>query len=162
MTQKELIDELNAQKELMIAVATGGPKIQEVNQQYIERRERILIELRRLNIDDTNPYGDLWAWYGKWSSGNMATWASRRVHVAEIHNALLDKVRSVSNSHSSQVFNEPTGWPRVDRTVDEVRRQIKSAASEEQFQSIGLLCRELLINVSQVVYDKDIHRLYRR
>lgn len=47
MPEDELIVEIEAQRSLMVAVATGGPRIQAVNQQYIERRERIAVELRR-------------------------------------------------------------------------------------------------------------------
>ena len=39
MTDDELIAEIEAQRSLMVAVATGGPRIQKVNQQYIERRD---------------------------------------------------------------------------------------------------------------------------
>ncbi len=47
MTDEEFINELEVQRGLMVSVATGGPRIQEVNQEYIERRERIAGELRR-------------------------------------------------------------------------------------------------------------------
>ena len=65
MTDDELTAEVENQRNLMIAVATGGPHIQEVNEQYIERRARIAAELRRRDIDDPNPHADLWAWYGR-------------------------------------------------------------------------------------------------
>lgn len=41
MTDDQLVTEIEAQRSLMVAVATGGPKIQEVNDQYRERRDRI-------------------------------------------------------------------------------------------------------------------------
>ena len=41
MTDDELIKEVVQQRGLMVAVATGGPRIQAVDQQYIERRERL-------------------------------------------------------------------------------------------------------------------------
>ena len=59
-----IVSELQAQKNLMVAVATGGPRIDDVNTEYIERRKRIHDELARLGITDANPYPDLWAWYG--------------------------------------------------------------------------------------------------
>jgi len=36
MTDDELIIEVEAQRSLMIAVATGGPRIEEVNKQYTD------------------------------------------------------------------------------------------------------------------------------
>jgi hypothetical protein len=56
-----------------------------------------------------------------------------------------------------EVIDEPTGWPKVDRQVDEMRLRLREAATEEQFQSIGHLCREALISVAQAVYKRDRH-----
>lgn len=52
-----------------------------------------------------------------------------------------------------QVFEEPTGWQKVDRQLQEVRLRLDTAESEEQYQAVGLLCREVLISVAQEVYD---------
>jgi hypothetical protein len=49
----------------MIAVATGGPRSLSVNGEYKERRDVIQTALERLGLDDPNPFGDLWTWYGK-------------------------------------------------------------------------------------------------
>ena len=57
----------------------------------------------------------------------------------------------------AQVFDEPTGWQKVDRQVQEVRLRLETAASEEQCQAVGLLCREVLISAAQEVYDQDRH-----
>jgi len=51
----------------------------------------------------------------------------------------------------------PTGWPRVDRTIGEIRNRLASAITEEQYQAIGLLCREALISLAQSVYDPEKH-----
>ena len=53
---KELIQKIEAQKGLMIAVATGGPKIKDVNAQYQQRRFEILTKLLDVGIEDPNPY----------------------------------------------------------------------------------------------------------
>jgi len=57
----------------------------------------------------------------------------------------------------AEVFEEPTGWQEVDRQVQEMRLRLDTAQSEVQFQAVGLLCREILISVSQQVYDPDLH-----
>ena len=51
------------------------------------------------------------------------------------------------------VFDEPTGWQKVDRQVQEIRLRLEEATSEEQYQAVGLLCREALISVSEEVYE---------
>ena len=58
----------------------------------------------------------------------------------------------------AQVFDEPTGWQKVDRQLQEVRFRLDTAESEEQYQAVGLLCRETLISVAQEVYDSERHR----
>jgi AbiJ N-terminal domain 3 len=56
-----------------------------------------------------------------------------------------------------EVFKEPTGWQKVDRQLQEVRLRLDTADSEEQYQTVGLLCRETLISVAQEVYDPIRH-----
>lgn len=51
------------------------------------------------------------------------------------------------------IFQEPTGWQKVDRQFQEVRLQLESAVNEEQYQTVGLLCREVMISVAQEVYN---------
>ena len=55
------------------------------------------------------------------------------------------------------VFEEPTGWQKVDRQLQEVRLRLDTAKSEEQYQAVGLLCRETLISVAQEVYNPVQH-----
>lgn len=57
----------------------------------------------------------------------------------------------------AQVFEEPTGWEKVDRQLEEVRLRLDRAESEEQYQAVGLLCREALISAAQEAYDADRH-----
>jgi hypothetical protein len=56
-----------------------------------------------------------------------------------------------------EIFEEPTGWPKVDRQMSEVRLRLREANTEEQFQAVGLLCREVLISLAQTVYDPKKH-----
>jgi hypothetical protein len=57
----------------------------------------------------------------------------------------------------TEVFEEPTGWPKVDRQHQEVRLRLETANTEEHYQTVGLLCREVLISVAQEVYDPARH-----
>lgn len=56
-----------------------------------------------------------------------------------------------------EIFEEPTGWPRVDRQIQEVRFRLDTAQSEKQYQAVGLLCRETLISAAQAVFDPSRH-----
>ncbi len=121
---KELLDEIEAQRSLMIAVATGGPRIQQVNLEYQERRQRIATTLAELDIPDPNPYSDLWAWYGKWSSGDLPSYNSRRQFISNLYSPLIDALKRGAAPRQSGVFREPTGWDKVDRTLSEIRHKL--------------------------------------
>jgi hypothetical protein len=57
----------------------------------------------------------------------------------------------------THLYDDPTGWQRVDRTMDRIRKLLTTASTEEHFQEIGVLCREGLISVAQAVFDYGLH-----
>jgi hypothetical protein len=154
---KELIQNIEAQKGLMITVATGGPKIKDVNAQYRNSRFEILTKLQDVGIDDPNPYPDLWSWYGKWSDGSLPSWQSRRKYIGALYQPLLDALTIRSKTTSFVQPQEPTGWARVDRNIDKIDNALAYAKNEEDFQTVGLLCREAIISLAQAVYDSKKH-----
>jgi hypothetical protein len=156
MGDQELIREIEGVIDLMISVATGGPRIDDVRVEYQRRRERIAAGLGERSLIDPNPYDDLWKWYGKWHSGDLPSYQSRRLYLADIYQPLLGRLRETPRMPAAVVF-EDTGWTRVDRAIGEIRRRLEEAQTEEQFQTIGLLCREIMISLAQSVYDSTRH-----
>ncbi|HZH77753.1 MAG TPA: hypothetical protein VEY88_17135 [Archangium sp.] len=155
---EQLRSDIDSQKSLMIAVATGGPRINTVETQYRERANRIRAGLSKLDIQDPNPYHDLWQWYGKWSSGDLPTYKARRDHVQELYASLLEHLSgNTSKTVASGPLREPTGWELVDRQLHKVRHSLEQAKNEEDFQNVGLLCRETLISLAQAVYSSERH-----
>lgn len=57
-----------------------------------------------------------------------------------------------------EVFDEPTGWDKADRQIEEARSDLRTATTEEQFQTVGLVCREAIISVAQEVFDPTLHK----
>lgn len=154
MKDQELLLALERLKATMIAVATGGPKIREVENEFGETFDIVAAELAARKIPNPLPYRDLWEWYGRWSSGDLPSWQSRRQFVNALFN---DLIRGIKQQSNQQRPAEPTGWTRVDRNVTEVRRSLERATTEEQYQTVGLLCRETLISLAQAVYDPSSH-----
>jgi hypothetical protein len=154
MTDLELVVELEAQRELMIAVATGGPDIDSANRDYRSRRAKISRALRIRRIKDPNPHSDLWQWYEYWS-GNLGNWASRRAYVSQLYDPLIDQL--TASPAGAIVFEELTGWDRVDRGIVKARRDLEIAETEEEFQAVGHLCREILISLGQATFDPARH-----
>jgi hypothetical protein len=48
-------------------------------------------------------------------------------------------------------------WDRVKRSLDEMSVRLASAVTEEQFQSVGHVAREVLISLAQAVFERDRH-----
>ena len=79
---------------------------------------------------------------------------------------MLSEVRQISGRSvfagtkigHTKVFEEPTGWAKVDRQMQEIKLRLDTANTEEQFQAVGLLCREVLISVAQELYDPSRHK----
>jgi len=156
--KSELERLIEAQIDLMIAVATGGPRIPIKNQEYKERRESIRNKLHPLNLNDPNPFADLWAWYGRWSSGDLPRYQSRREYVRALYRDLLEDLAGAPALSPSEPSREPTGWEKVDRIVDKIISSLDQSKNEEEFQAIGLLCREGLISLAQAVFDPLKHK----
>ncbi len=154
---EDILHKLDSLQSIMIAVSTGGPRINEVNAEYKEAFLSLTGDLEQWGIQNSIPYSDLWDWYGKWSSGDLPTYRSRREYIRGLVEPLEARLRDGLKSHQPKVFQEPTGWSRVDRNLGEVRTRLESATTEEQFQAVGLLSREALISLAQTVFDPNQH-----
>lgn len=48
-------------------------------------------------------------------------------------------------------------WDRVRRASQEMSERLRTSETEEQFQTVGTLAREVLISWAQAVYDRELH-----
>lgn len=153
----DLIQNIEKQKELMIDVSTGGSSIQDVNKEYIALKTDMKTKLMEFEIVDPNPYPDLWKWYSKWKDGSLPTYQSRRDYIIDLFQPLLDELHAQKSKSKSTQTLEPTGWKRVDRNIDKINKALETAKNEEDFQAVGLLCREAMISLAQAVFKADLH-----
>jgi len=158
LEKTELERLIEAQIDLMIAVATGGPRIEVKNQEYKKRRHAIRDKLESLGESDPNEFEDLWAWYGRWSSGDLPSYQSRRDYVRTLYRDLREELAGLPSANPAEPSKEPTGWEKVDRTVDKIITTLAKARNEEEYQTVGLLCRECLVSLAQSVYEAEKHR----
>lgn len=153
-----LLPELIIHREMMIDVSEGRKRIQEVDDYYGARQARLVEGCAGAGIRYENPHEGLWDWYHFWKEqGWEGSWAARRDYVRKL---FADPVRAAVG----RVYNpspvgerEPTGWELVDRQVAKARMQFDKASAEEDWQGVGLTCREVLISLGQAVYDADLH-----
>ena len=59
MTDDELVGVLEKQRAVMVAVATGGPRVDDVNFEYKRTYSLAAAELDKRDIRNPNPYPDL-------------------------------------------------------------------------------------------------------
>jgi hypothetical protein len=157
ISHEDLAKLLEAQKSVMLSVSTGGARIQNVNNEYQSRIEGIDEGLRERGLENPIPFKDLWEWYGKWSDGSLPKYQNRRDYLSEMFGPIINTIRGMKTASVNPVFEEPTGWNRVDRSMGEIKLRLAQAETEEQYQGIGLLARETLISVAQAVFVSDLH-----
>src|SRR5438046_7098397 len=122
MSDAELIAALESLRNTLTAVATGGPRIADVDEGYRNVFAAVAADLARRHIENPITYGSLWDWYGRWSSGDLPTYQSRRTFVGELINPIISRIRTGRAEEG-----QPTGWPLVDRTVGELRDRLAAA-----------------------------------
>jgi len=157
----ELRTLINQQADLMVAVATGGPRIEDKQDEYRERRRQIAGEIRRLGLEDPNPHSDLWAWYGHWTREFPAGgggYGARRAYVRELYGGLLDAIDSLEDRTVGSGLHEPTtGWERVDHQLAQLRERYATAETTEDAQGVGHLCREIFVSLADACFDRTKH-----
>jgi hypothetical protein len=157
ITASNLIQEIERQRDLMISVSTGGPRIDAVKDEYRNRRDLIRSRLRELGLEDPNPFDDLWEWYGRWSGGDLPSYRLRRSFLRELFAPLLKELVAIESGASASAYREPTGWPRVDRQLEKMKAQLARSKAEEDYQAVGLIARETLTSLAQAVFDPSKH-----
>jgi hypothetical protein len=149
-----LLAELLIHREMMISVATGGDRIQDVDDYYRAREARIK-SAKPEGMEYDNPHEGLWAWYQYWST-NLRGYQDRRQYVRRLFNPAIAFI--CSRPKLPLPPRLPTGWERVDRALAKARTQLETSSVEEEFQAIGLLCREAMISLAQAVFDPEVHQ----
>lgn len=156
-SKEQLLAEVNYLKDTLISVSTGGLRIQDINDEYQKRFSKIATALKRLTLDNPNHFNDLWQWYGKWSSGEMPHYKDRRAFIGEIYGNLLRTLQETEQPEILNVSVNLTGWERIERSVKEIKMRLRQAENEEQFQTVGLLCRETIISLAQAIFIEEKH-----
>lgn len=143
-------------RNIMVSVATGGNRIQDEDARYKRLHSQIERNCKKLNLTYNNSFCSLWDWFGKWKA-DFPTYQERRVFISELFAptlAYFDENESLSNI---ETFVELNDWERIKRTLIKIKRDSNNAKDEEDFQTIGLLCRDVIISLAQAVYNPIFH-----
>ncbi len=143
-------------RNIMISVATGGNRIPVEEERYKGLQVQIQRNCKKLNLTYNNTYSSLWDWYGKWKA-DFATYQERRDYIRELFTPTLAYFEEMGNNNPIETIVELNDWDRIKRTVTKIKRDSDLAKNEEDFQSIGLLCREVIISLAQAVFIPWLH-----
>lgn len=147
----DLIDLVKEQAALLIAVATGGPRIDDVDDGYQERRRELRFSLDAIGLADPFPWRSLWEWYRAWAGG----YADRRAQINELVGPLLDDLEA--RAAAAQVpddtgsVGDPT-WKSVDARLAEMIGELERGTSTDDWADIGRRCREIVIEAANVAF----------
>lgn len=155
-TKENIIKDVEYLKNVMTSVSTGGQRIQEVDEEYQQKFNLVNKCLQRLNLQNPNPFKGLWDWYGKWSS-EFSTYRERRAFIREMYNSLIQTLEENEEPEMISITIDLTDWERIERSIQEIKTRQSDAKKEEQFQVVGLLCRETIITLAQAVFNAEKH-----
>jgi len=136
-----LMQELERQASLLVAVATGGGRIETMQAEHQRRRQRLVRALERRGLQYPFPWSNLWLWYGHWSS-NLPSYASRRTHIRKLVAPVLDALE-----------RQQSGLTVVDARVAGLATELVDAASRDDLQDVGRRAREIMIDCARLLAD---------
>ncbi|MBQ2047240.1 MAG: hypothetical protein II260_08625 [Muribaculaceae bacterium] len=154
--KSKLLQSIETVRNIMISVATGGNNIQDENDRYQKLHGEIVINCKKLNLVYNNTFGNLWDWYRKWKT-DFPTWQGRRAYIHELFSPTLAYFEEIEPAQNIDTLVELTEWERIERTILKIKKETSLAKDEEDFQGIGLLCRDVIISLAQAVYNPLIH-----
>jgi len=150
-----LVQELENQAALLTSVATGGPRIDFVQAEYMRRRQRLLPALARRGLRYPFPWPDLWQWYGYWSA-NLSGYGPRRAHIRELLSPTLEALerqRSGLAVTDPGAGDAPATWADLDGRVAGLALELSAATSRDDLQDVGRRAREVLIDCARILAD---------
>lgn len=155
--REQLRKDLESLKDIMISVATGGDRIQNADTRYKSLHNSISTRCKQLNIKYDNNFASLWEWYGRWSNG-LQHYQERRVFIKDLLAPTFGALEGDTADLSiATPIVELSDWERINRTVIKIKQSSSVARNEEDFQQVGLLCRDIIISLAQAVYNPSVH-----
>jgi len=107
---EEVLQKIRKMQSIMIAVATGEEKIQNLEEDYIKMFGEVDLDIELFQEEDicsSNPnlFGSLWDWYNYWSC-NLSNYADRRKYIYDLYVDLIDTLEQAVQVKSDQTTSE--------------------------------------------------------
>lgn len=149
---------LQAQANTVVAVGTGGVRIQDVDVDWQRDTRTLNANFRRLGLQPPFPWEGLWDWYGFYSV-NLSTYWERRGHVRELTRAALgqlDQLEARGVVHDPAADDETSTWENLNGRISGLVEEYSSARDRDGWQDVGRRSREILIDFGKLIADPVI------
>src|SRR6266571_5428307 len=144
-TVDALIEEVERQAALLVAVATQGARIQDKEWEYQDRRWRLIDALQRRGLAYPFPWHDLGQRYGYWTGNDLRTYAERR---AAVRDRVATTILALQQQRSGLTVTDQGGgmltWAGLDTRLAGLSTELGRAASRDDLQDVGRRAREIL------------------
>jgi hypothetical protein len=155
-TKQSIINRLNREKEYLISSGTGKTRIQDCDKDYIALHLDTKNVLSELMLEHPLDYRTLWDWYHYYSE-NLSTYRERRKYINETFANVIDMISKSDEIQNDLLKYEPTGWEKIDYSVNLLSTQLVNISDSIDFNQIGLRCRETIILLAKEVYKEPLH-----
>lgn len=159
MRPDEIAVEIEAQATLLVDVATGGPRIDDVNEDYKSRRRLIVPELVRRGLEYPFPWADLWDWYESYSE-EPGGYRARRSRIRKLATPLVERLHELASDPGIDDLGGPgeqsTDWTQIEGRLASMRQELAQAVSLDDLQDVGRRCREVVIDAARHVFDTSM------
>ncbi len=152
-TLEGLLQLVDDQAALLVAVGTTNLPIREVNARYIRRRRKLDRGLRARGIKPPFAFDDLFAWHGYYGQ-HFPKYFQRRAFISEAAAPVREALElAIAGVQLSDPGGGKVSWPALDNRVEGVASELRSATSKDDFQDVGRRCREILIDAAKLLAD---------
>lgn len=149
---------LQSQANTIVAVGTGGVRIQNVDAQWQSDTRTLNANFQRLGLKPPFPWVGLWDWYGFYSA-NLGTYHERRTHIRELTQAALaqlDLVEARGGIHDPAADDDTPTWESLNGRISGLIEEYSTARGRDGWQDVGRRSREILIDFGKLIADPNI------
>ncbi|RHK31507.1 hypothetical protein DW069_20615 [Bacteroides thetaiotaomicron] len=177
ISKKDLENKIEYLRNVMVSVATGGQRIQDVEKEYSQIYNQVAISLKKIDVENPNPFKSLWDWYGKWRNdfpkyqerrdyirkmygkwrNDFPKYQERRDYIRKMYEPVVSLFSENEDSRIVDIKIDLSDWDKIKRNIIEIKKREAQAVVEEQYQAVGMLCREVIISLAQAVYIPEKH-----
>ncbi|MEP6468156.1 MAG: hypothetical protein ABJC24_00135 [Chloroflexota bacterium] len=144
---------------MLVDVATGGPRIDDVNEDYKARRRRMVPELVRRGLEYPFPWADLWDWYEAYSE-EPGGYRARRSRIRKLAAPLVERLHDLASDPGiddlGALGEQSSDWTQIEGRLASMRQELAQAVSLDDLQDVGRRCREVVIDAARRVFDSTM------